>query len=534
MPQIRAFSPVVPKREGTDTWLYNCLRGLQEQSASLRKTVGQPPVVGDYWFKPGLAGGQLGYGGINSGENATIASTANATKGFIYLGTNFSVCVDETNKRVGLDYSTPVGVLDIAQEIPTAVTTSFPPASDAGVSGLYVNSGGLPGGTNYYPYLGGSTPDDSTNVHNSGATTFLNFNTSVGVYITNVTPVPSPGIHKVVASVRLKWTIGTGRGSGLTYTVTFTDHTGAIVYATYNTPDITIDAAGVYVTYSYTFSAAEVYALQALGWTSMGFFLSPNSTSGCNGTVSLSWVNISVTSTTATNLTNWYNQTRTLFSSVSSDGYLGIGTGASLPIGMLTIFSDHPGAVPIFLKGNPGQSGNYLEVRNNGGTLLGGINNSGQYFDGGGAPGVFIAPNATATKKFLTEVSSTPSWLVLAAADLPGYVAVNSTNQSADIGTTNFTGASAAGMYRVRYYLETTTADGTAGAVTLQINYGDDIGATNQTSAALNLAATTTRVSGSFTFYQGSGTVNYQTTHTGTYGTIPAKYALRMRLEYLG
>lgn len=43
------------------------------------------PIL-DYWYKPGLSGGQIGYGGSAAGEHARLRSTAHATKGTVYLG----------------------------------------------------------------------------------------------------------------------------------------------------------------------------------------------------------------------------------------------------------------------------------------------------------------------------------------------------------------------------------------------------------------------------------------------------------------
>jgi hypothetical protein len=107
---------------------------------------------------------------------------------------------------------------------------------------------------------------------------------------------------------------------------------------------------------------------------------------------------------------------------------------------------------------------------------------------------------------------------------------VNRTAQTADIASTKLTDTCPAGMYRVSYVIEDTTADVTAGIVTLTISWTDDVGAT--TATATQTLATTGRQAGVVTLYLASGNITYATTHSGTIGS--AQYALRMRCEYLG
>lgn len=103
------------------------------------------------------------------------------------------------------------------------------------------------------------------------------------------------------------------------------------------------------------------------------------------------------------------------------------------------------------------------------------------------------------------------------------------TNQSADIGSTNFTNAGAAGMYRLNYVLEDTTADLTAGTITLTVSWTDGAGAT--TATANQILTGLGRASGVLYLELASGNVSYATSHTGIFGT--SKYALHMSLERL-
>ena len=68
-------------------------------------------ILSNYFYLPGVAGGQIANGGLNAGDNLTLHSTANATKGFILLGS--ASAYDETNIRLGLNQTSPQQTLDI-------------------------------------------------------------------------------------------------------------------------------------------------------------------------------------------------------------------------------------------------------------------------------------------------------------------------------------------------------------------------------------------------------------------------------------
>lgn len=108
---------------------------------------------------------------------------------------------------------------------------------------------------------------------------------------------------------------------------------------------------------------------------------------------------------------------------------------------------------------------------------------------------------------------------------------VNLTAQAADIAATNILGTAVTGMYMIHAVLEDTTADATAGILTVTFGWTDDVGAT--TDATLTQALTGTgRSRLAFPLYLASGNITYATTHTGIYGA--AQYALRIRAEFLG
>lgn len=105
------------------------------------------------------------------------------------------------------------------------------------------------------------------------------------------------------------------------------------------------------------------------------------------------------------------------------------------------------------------------------------------------------------------------------------------TAQGADIADTNFANAGVAGLYRVSYYLVCSTADATAGPVTLNIKFNDGTAARTLSSAAVILTATTGFAQGVIFARLGSGNITYGTTHTGAYNA--GRYGLYMICERL-
>lgn len=67
----------------------------------------------------GVSGGQTAIGGTGSGDNFTLSSTSNGTKGKIVFGTSV---YDEVNNRLGIGQTTPTAVLHIKAGTATAST----------------------------------------------------------------------------------------------------------------------------------------------------------------------------------------------------------------------------------------------------------------------------------------------------------------------------------------------------------------------------------------------------------------------------
>jgi hypothetical protein len=144
-----------------------------------------------------------------------------------------------------------------------------------------------------------------------------------------------------------------------------------------------------------------------------------------------------------------------------------------------------------------------------------------------------LIPNAAArTQKF----PNTDGTFVIVGNDPPAVASgalgkVDLTVQGADIGSTNLSNSPPAGMYLITAVLEDTTADLTAGIVTVTFAWTDDAGATTDATLTQTLTGTG-RSNLSLPIYVASGDISYSTGHTGIFGT--AKYALRIRVLALG
>ena len=114
---------------------------------------------------------------------------------------------------------------------------------------------------------------------------------------------------------------------------------------------------------------------------------------------------------------------------------------------------------------------------------------------------------------------------------------VQLTARTAAIGATNFANASATGLYRASFYLHCTTADITAGTITLSITYNDGTATRTLTSLGVLLTSTAnkenlwsnTDLDGTLIQHVTGTSVAYSTALTGIIGT--ADYALYMVLE---
>jgi len=137
-------------------------------------------------------------------------------------------------------------------------------------------------------------------------------------------------------------------------------------------------------------------------------------------------------------------------------------------------------------------------------------------FEAAGATGTIITYNNIATE----------------GAGVPFIVdSVLLTEQIADIGPINFTGGSVTGgLYRVNCYLMTGVTDPGAGTVTLHILWNDGAAARDNAICAISLTSLDYN-QGIMFAYLGSGSIQYETTHTGLFED--AQFDLYIELERL-
>jgi hypothetical protein len=121
---MRPLSFGMLKKEGTERWLYEALHRLTEGVEEARQgleaiTRGEAPdssggpIVDNtkFFYKPGLPGGQTGFGDVAASGNLTFSSTANDAKGKIFLGT--ASAYDEANAALGIGITSPTAGLHV-------------------------------------------------------------------------------------------------------------------------------------------------------------------------------------------------------------------------------------------------------------------------------------------------------------------------------------------------------------------------------------------------------------------------------------
>lgn len=130
------------------------------------------------------------------------------------------------------------------------------------------------------------------------------------------------------------------------------------------------------------------------------------------------------------------------------------------------------------------------------------------------------------------------SGMVPVVGDDPPAVAAGSlgkvvlTGQTANIGTTNLTNGALTGGYFLGVYLQCTTADVTAGTITVTIGWTDINGAQTDTSVTHALTSTTNPARAILPIQVSSGEITYAVSNSGAYNS--AVYAIGIRIIYLG
>lgn len=216
--------PVIQKAD-TRVDIYNAFRRLadgmtqtQQGFASILRGEapdgsGAPLIDSGLWFyKPGLPGNQLAYGGTANAGKLTFSSTSNGAKGFINFGyPNQVATVDEANARFGLGTAAPAVQFHLVApsvatmvrlepptfDIPSCTTTNgsptvtctgVPPSAFAPsggpriVPGMIVTGTGIPANTRVKHLTSGTVLTLTNNASASGTVT-LTFQTYVDIAV---------------------------------------------------------------------------------------------------------------------------------------------------------------------------------------------------------------------------------------------------------------------------------------------------------------------------------------------------------------
>lgn len=211
----RVFSVgTIPKN--IPTWQYNAFRQIAAaitgnsdgMSAILRGEApdgsGLPLVdTSKFFYKPGLSGGQVAFGGVNATDSLTLSSTSAQTKNFIYFdSTKTLMAFDENQGYLGIGIVTPAALLHLYTA--SAIMARFQPSTFT-INCTSDGSGGL-------------VPTTTGQFAPSGGPRVV-----PGMYVTS-------SAFSIPANTQVKHLIN---GSALTLTASAAAGTGDVVFQTY-------------------------------------------------------------------------------------------------------------------------------------------------------------------------------------------------------------------------------------------------------------------------------------------------------------
>jgi hypothetical protein len=381
--------------------LYELLRNLASQTVQVSTALdavgrGEAPDgsgaplldTSQFFYLPGRLTGQTGYGGVSANENLILSSTANADKGFIYLGNPAArVAINEDDGLVGINVLSPQAALHL--QAGNSGTTTLVPAGDVGVNwDGWRNAGASLIGPPVYP--GCNTLDDDSSW--SGVNP-----ASLGTNTQKFTMTAAIPINKV-------WTV-TIRVSTLGGTANLDGHIefriNDSVGNQYAKQDVAggfaVDLTGLtttWVTYVFTIDATGVPIATGQTASTVVIGLVSRATGPTDLYTRCTYVELSTGGDS--DIARWNDSSGTLLGKITSVGRVGIGTGSNAVDAMLKVVSDGATTVGIITKGAASQSGNLHEWRNSSDTLLSRITSNGT-FDGpvtGTLTSVNVADNA--------------------------------------------------------------------------------------------------------------------------------------------
>lgn len=408
---MRPLSLTVPKK-GAERWLYETLRHLQQtvsQSQSGLNAVirnespdgsGDPLVdTSQFFFKPGLPGGQTGYGGVGGAESLLFSSTINPTKGKIHLGVpDARVTIDEAQALIGINITAPVATLHVVGSLSGSGGGAIIPSSDVNTN-WEVRSGAS------WTNVGG--PRHIALATDDGETSMATVNSSGG----GGTNPQQCGLNGTITpgatyTVTLR-AISLVAPTAFSLAVTLIDSAGNGWASASGTdgvltvfPEV---VAGRPTFYTITFTITCSGSPALTGATANSIRIWGSSFVGASETY-LGVTSVSITQTGAA-LVRWDLASGTQSGGIDMNGRLGVGTGSALLAAEATFIPDAASLVGVLIKGAASQSGNLLEFRNSSNTLLSRFTSAGVY-DG---PITTVAAADFTDSTFLIRDNTTPT-----------------------------------------------------------------------------------------------------------------------------
>lgn len=322
----------------TPTWLYEVLRGLidgqkQSQRGLAAIVRGEAPDgtgnplldLSQFFYKPGLPGNQIAFGGTGPGGFLVLSSTRNSTKGKIYLGSALTSAYDEANDRLGIGTASPTAKLHLV----TALSTQYVrPVSD-----VTVNSG--------WSASGAATLAAAMNEVSPSDAEFARFLDNVGLGInydgTMTNGIVNPGTFTAQLKVRIRTTVPDGTNHKIRIHLAKAsggDFFGPRAYGTSaSSPDQVISSTPT--TYTYDFTAGDIANMIAVGaFASQPWHLGMDASGAVStgNATDISWIEFSLSGAGVDILQKWTVGTNT-------DSFTADGTNLSLT-----------GPLPIFLS----------------------------------------------------------------------------------------------------------------------------------------------------------------------------------------
>lgn len=522
-----------------DPRLYAILKRLNSIAEETQNAIGDvnrgelpnssgTPIVpsGNFFLLPGRPFGQIGYGATEAGGSLTLGSTANITKGKIYLGSQGAY--DESLGRLGLGTQSPLAILDVRDILASSFQYARP---NTATPGVWTDESDL--NVNIQNSINEVTPEDVRYVHGLTPVSGTQGPSFLLPYLTN----PNTTVNHVL-SYRFRRTVGTAG----TVDVHIRLLCNAVLVASWD--HIAISNT-TFTTVSQTLTAGQVATIVANGYANLTFEISDGGGGGgADRRLEVSWAEFKVPQTAASDLTRWYDVNSALVAFIVSTGALTINgltvrdptTPTQLILfNLSTAFAGTnqlkftSSAARIWTLPDATGTVALLELAQ---TWLGTQTFKDANFN--------LVDDADITKKLVLQLSgiATGNTRTLTVPDVSGTLAlwdspVNLLAQTTSLGPTTLKNTTKAGLYRV-VVSGSCSAAGASGTLQVTITWtqGGVVKTKTVFTTALSLTSTANADGGeAIVFADVSTNIQYTSTLAGGAGS-PA-YDLHIRLEYV-